>query len=131
MVDSQCSLVPRCPGPCLPSMPARCCAPPPRLPQLHPWAFEEAAKGKLQLTSRMNEGYDHRWVGLGSWGGRTRLAKACYSRKLSKQPDTLCFSYSPTLLSIFPARSYFTIASFVSDHLDFHAQYLLASGPRI
>ncbi|KAI7842211.1 hypothetical protein COHA_004124 [Chlorella ohadii] len=54
--------------------------------QLHPWAFEEAAKGKLQLTSRMNEGYDH---------------------------------------------SYFTIASFVSDHLDFHAQYLLASGPRI
>lgn len=54
--------------------------------QLHPWAFEEAAKGKLQLTSRMNEGYDH---------------------------------------------SYFTIASFVTDHLDFHARYLLASGPRI
>lgn len=36
--------------------------------QLHPWAFEEAAKGKLQLTSRMNEGYDHRrGAGLGAW----------------------------------------------------------------
>ncbi len=28
-------------------------------PQLHPWAFEEAAKGKLALQNRMQEGYDH------------------------------------------------------------------------
>ena len=27
-------------------------------PQLHPWAFEEAAKGKLALQNRVQEGYD-------------------------------------------------------------------------
>jgi S-formylglutathione hydrolase len=27
--------------------------------QLHPWAFVEAAAGKLNLTSNMREGYDH------------------------------------------------------------------------
>ncbi|GAB4819149.1 hypothetical protein N2152v2_006195 [Parachlorella kessleri] len=27
--------------------------------QLHPWAFEKAIEGKVQLTSRMQEGYDH------------------------------------------------------------------------
>lgn len=50
--------------------------------QLHPWAFEEAAAGKLQLQNRMNEGYDH---------------------------------------------SYFTIATFVEDHIAFHAKHLLGS----
>lgn len=50
------------------------------LMQLHPWAFEEAAKGKLRLENRMNEGYDH---------------------------------------------SYFTIASFIDDHLAFHGKHLL------
>lgn len=48
--------------------------------QLHPWAFKEAAAGKLQLESRMQEGYDH---------------------------------------------SYFTIATFIDDHLAFHAKHLL------
>jgi S-formylglutathione hydrolase len=49
--------------------------------QLHPWAFEEAAKktGKINLESRMQEGYDH---------------------------------------------SYFFIASFIEDHVQFHAFYL-------
>lgn len=28
--------------------------------QLHPWAFVEAAQGKLDVTSNMREGYDHR-----------------------------------------------------------------------
>lgn len=40
-----------------------CChaaASPPPATQLHPWAFEEAAKGKLAVESRMQEGYDHR-----------------------------------------------------------------------
>lgn len=50
--------------------------------QLHPGAFEEAAAGKLQLTSRMQPGYDH---------------------------------------------SYFTIATFIDDHIAFHAKHLLAA----
>lgn len=47
--------------------------------QLHPWAFEEAARGKLAVQSRMQEGYDH---------------------------------------------SYFTIATFIDDHIAFHAKHL-------
>lgn len=47
--------------------------------QLHPWAFEEAAAGKLKLKSNMRVGYDH---------------------------------------------SYFFIATFVEDHLEFHASAL-------
>ena len=27
--------------------------------QLHTWVFEKAIEGKVQLTSRMQEGYDH------------------------------------------------------------------------
>jgi hypothetical protein len=55
---------------------------PPLTLQLHPGAFEEAAAGKLQLTSRMQPGYDH---------------------------------------------SYFTIATFIDDHIAFHAKHLLAA----
>lgn len=50
--------------------------------QLHPWTFEEAAKGKLKLESRMQLGHDH---------------------------------------------SYYTIATFVDDHVTFHAKYLLGT----
>ncbi len=51
--------------------------------ELHPWALEKAVEGnaKLDLTSRMQAGYDH---------------------------------------------SYFTIATFISDHLDHHAKFLLS-----
>jgi hypothetical protein len=28
--------------------------------QLHPWAFAEAAKGKIDVTLNMQDGYDHR-----------------------------------------------------------------------
>jgi S-formylglutathione hydrolase len=47
--------------------------------QLRPWAFEAAIAGKVQLTARMQQGYDH---------------------------------------------SYFFIATFVDDHLEFHAKHL-------
>ena len=51
--------------------------------QLRPEAFVAAAAGKLALTNRLQEGYDH---------------------------------------------SYFTIATFVGEHLAFHAQHLLPDG---
>jgi len=47
--------------------------------QLHPWAFEEAAAGKLDLKSNMRVGYDH---------------------------------------------SYFFVATFIDDHIEFHAKAL-------
>lgn len=50
--------------------------------QLHPWTFEEAAAGKLELTSNMRGGYDH---------------------------------------------SYFFIATFVGEHVEFHAKHLAAA----
>ncbi len=48
-----CSVQPSC-------MPPDRTSPPATLPhslaaQLHPWAFEEAARGKLALTNRMQE----------------------------------------------------------------------------
>lgn len=49
--------------------------------QLHPWAFEEAAAGKVNLLSHQRPGYDH---------------------------------------------SYFFIATFVEEHIRFHAQFLKA-----
>lgn len=58
-------------------------SPPHPAEQLHPAAFEEAARGKLHLISRMQEGYDH---------------------------------------------SYFTIATFIDDHVAFHAKHLLGGG---
>jgi S-formylglutathione hydrolase len=51
--------------------------------QLHPWAFEAAAAGKLDLQSNMRVGYDH---------------------------------------------SYFFIATFVEDHVEWHAEHL-GGGP--
>ena len=48
--------------------------------QLHPWAFEEAAVGKLHLKSNLRVGYDH---------------------------------------------SYYFIATFVEDHIKFHAKHLI------
>lgn len=65
----------------------------------------------------------HSWVWC-KWAGRF-----WDSRLLAdSQPSTkLLLPAHPSSLP----RSYFTIASFVADHLDFHAQYLLTSGPRI
>jgi S-formylglutathione hydrolase len=50
--------------------------------QLHPWTFEKAASGKLEVENRMQPQYDH---------------------------------------------SYYTIATFIDDHLAFHAKHLTSS----
>lgn len=100
-----------------------------RLParlQLHPWAFEQAAAGKLQLESRMQDGYDHRWEGRGACVHPQRPA-SCRGSAVGPLtcPGSLAHSLPPTPLP--PPRSYFTIATFMDDHLAFHAKHLLGA----
>lgn len=86
------------------------------------------------------------WAGLGmtaSWlGGKVTVGSADSTLRpavvLANQGHMSRLTAAPpSHHACFPATrtpsvcSYFTIASFVTDHLDFHARYLLASGPRI
>ena len=87
----------------------------PPLPQLHPWAFEQAVAGKLQLESHHPDGYDHRWV-----DEQVLDDAAGLSHSTVFSPATS----SPSLIPS-PRLSYFTIATFVDDHLAFHAKHLL------
>lgn len=88
--------------------------------QLRPWTFEQAAAGKLELTSRMQVGR-----------AGSALAAACGGAGAERRNRAHLHAAEPggaacCLMQEGYSHSYNFIATFVDEHVAFHAKHLAA-----